>query len=238
MGLRTLAAQVDLLIIVDVLSFSTAVEVATARGACIYPYPTAGGSAHKFAAAHGALLAVSRREMSAERPYSLSPRSLTAIPSGSRLVLPSPNGSTLTTLASNAHLILAGCLRNARAVARCARLRTTIGVIAAGELRPDGSRRCAVEDLVGAGAILSHFAPELRSPEAEAAVAAFERVADRLPEYVALSTSGRELTELGFADDVALAAELDVSDNVPAFGRAGAYVSQARSSSRNVSGQA
>ncbi|HKX30067.1 MAG TPA: hypothetical protein VJ302_20425, partial [Blastocatellia bacterium] len=37
-GASLLAPISDLLIIVDVLSFSTAVEIATARGAVIYPY--------------------------------------------------------------------------------------------------------------------------------------------------------------------------------------------------------
>ena len=137
-GLRTLAPGVDLLIIVDVLSFSTAVEVATARGAAVYPYPVADTSAQAFANEQRAVLAVNRRNMSGERPYSLSPRSLAEITPGTRVVLPSPNGSTLTTLASKTHLILAGCLRNARAVARWASVRNAIGVIAAGELRPDG----------------------------------------------------------------------------------------------------
>ena len=225
-GLRTLAPGVDLLIIVDVLSFSTAVEVATARGAGVYPYPAADASAQAFADKHGAVLAVNRRDMSGERPYSLSPQSLADIASGTRVVMPSPNGSTLTTLASKTHLILAGCLRNARAVARWANVRTAIGVIAAGELRPDNSLRFAVEDLVGAGAILSHFPAETRSPEGEIAVAAFERFANDLPGHLAQSASGRELAELGFADDVAMAAELDVSDSVPVFVQPGLYAAE------------
>jgi 2-phosphosulfolactate phosphatase len=226
-GLRVLAPSVDLLIIVDVLSFTTAVEVATARGAWVFPYPLRDQSAADFAAEHHAILAANRREVSAERPYSLSPRSLATIPAGTRLVLPSPNGSTLTTLASKTHLILAGCLRNARAVAKWAGVRSTIGVIAAGEVRPDGSLRYAIEDLLGAGAILSHFPVEARSPEAEVAVAAFERFADDLPRRLADCASARELAAMGFAEDVAFAAELDVSNSVPTFLLGGVYAAEA-----------
>jgi 2-phosphosulfolactate phosphatase len=226
-GLRTLEPDVGLLVIVDVLSFTTAVEVATSRGARVYPYPMRDRSAIDFAAQHHAVLAINRHEMSAERPYSLSPRSLTRIPHGTSLVLPSPNGSTLTTLAAKTHLIVAGCLRNARAVAKWARVRDTVGVIASGEVRKDGSLRFAIEDLLGAGAILSHFPAEARSPEADVAVAAFQRFADNLPRHLAECASGRELAAMGFADDVTMAAELDVSDSVPILLQGGVYAAEA-----------
>jgi 2-phosphosulfolactate phosphatase len=184
-------------------------------------------SAINFANEHHAVLAANRHEMSPERPYSLSPRSLTTVPPGTALVLPSPNGSTLTTLASRTHLIVAGCLRNARAVAQWARVRDTVGVIASGEVRRDGSLRFAIEDLLGAGAILSHFPAEARSPEADVAVAAFQRFADNLPGHLAQCASGRELAAIGFADDVTMAADLDVSDSVPILLEGGVYVAEA-----------
>ena len=102
-----------------------------------------------FAASHDARVAGMRDDTSA---YSLSPHSLLAIPPGTRLVLPSPNGSTLS-LTTGATPTFAGCLRNARAVAEAAhRIGPRVAVIAAGERwRDDGSLRPCFEDQAGAG---------------------------------------------------------------------------------------
>jgi len=131
-GARALAPSVNVLVIVDVLSFTTAVEVAVARGARVYPYRYRDDSAAAFAKRVRATLAVDRRRVSVEEPYSLSPASLAGIPAETSLVLPSPNGSAISTLAAEfGRPILAGCLRNAAAVARAARaLGEAIGVIA------------------------------------------------------------------------------------------------------------
>jgi 2-phosphosulfolactate phosphatase len=227
-GLRALAPAVDVLVLVDVLSFTTAVEVAVGRGAWVYPYPVRDGTAAAFAARLGGVLALDRQHATVDRPYSLSPVSLSALPPGTRLVLPSPNGSALTALAADLHhLILAGCLRNARAVATAAQaLGGPVGLIAAGERWPDRTLRFAVEDLLGAGAILSHFPPEARSPEAELAVVAFRQAVADLPRYLHNCGSGRELAALGFADDVTVATELNVSTVVPRL-QQGVYVQDA-----------
>ncbi len=213
-GIEAIAPASDVVLITDVLSFSTCVAVATARGALVYPF--AGAGAAEFAQSRGAHLAAHDRQSAA---YSLSPRSLLALPAGSRLVLPSANGSPLTLAARAAApeaVIMAGCWRNARAVASAAaRLGRRIAIIAAGERWPaDGSLRPAVEDLMGAGAIIDHL-PGSRSPEAEIAVAAFQAAQPDLPGFLARSSSGRELIERGFAEDVALAAELDADACVP-----------------------
>jgi len=81
----------DAVVIVDVFSFSTAVDIALSRGASVLPYRWKDGSASRFARDHGALLAESR---TVGGPYSLSPDSLLSVPPGTRLVIPSPNGST------------------------------------------------------------------------------------------------------------------------------------------------
>src|SRR4051812_11920239 len=98
-GLRALAPYVSVIVIVDVLSFTTAVSVAVERGAIVYPHRWHDESALIRANELGAVLAVSRAHVSAESPYSLSPSSLRTIPEGTMLVLPSPNGATLSEVA-------------------------------------------------------------------------------------------------------------------------------------------
>jgi 2-phosphosulfolactate phosphatase len=88
-GLRELAPISDVVVIVDVLSFTTAVEIATARGAMIFPYPLRGEAAASYADSVKAALASADRLVG----FSLSPASLRTLPAGYRLVLPSPNGS-------------------------------------------------------------------------------------------------------------------------------------------------
>ena len=86
-----------------------------------------------------------------------------------------------------------------------------IGVVPAGERWGDGSLRPAYEDLVGAGAVVDRLAeqdPGLRlTPEAEAAALAFRalRPLEQCP-------SGAELVEKGYAEDVRIAGEVDVTD--------------------------
>jgi 2-phosphosulfolactate phosphatase len=206
-GAVLLARACRVVVVVDVLRFTTAVEVAVARGAVVVPRPWPGRGTH-----------------------SLSPASLLGVPAGTRVELASPNGAMVTLAAAEAGaIVLAGCLRNASAVAAAARaIGGPVGVVAAGERRGDGSLRPAVEDLVGAGAVL-HGAGAVRhtagpggngagggpSPEARAAVAAFVDAAVDLPGLLAGCVSGRELAARGHVADLAPAAEHDVSTAVP-----------------------
>jgi 2-phosphosulfolactate phosphatase len=218
-GVARLAPVSDVVIIVDVLSFSTCVEIATARGALVFPYRWRDASAVEFAKSIGAELAGIQR---GGGRYSLSPTSLVSVAQNTRLVLPSPNGSTLT-LKTGATPTLAGCLRNCRAVAQGAmQYGRRVAVIAAGERWPDGSLRPAVEDLVGAGAVISHLHGS-HSPEAHAALASYQSACRVLGGILKHCGSGQELMARGFEDDVRLAAELDVSECVPVCVQ-GAYV--------------
>ena len=210
-GVASLAPISDVVIIVDVLSFSTSVEIAVNRGAIVFPYRWRDDRAVDYAASVDAVLAGSR----AHSGYSLSPQSLMNIPNGARIVLPSPNGATLT-LASKPTPVIAGCLRNARAVALAAsRYGRKVAVIAAGERwRDDASLRPSFEDLVGAGAIINWLAGA-KSPEATAAAAAFREAEPELVDVLTHCGSGKELIAQGFASDVILASELNVSECVP-----------------------
>src|SRR5262245_40550045 len=92
-GVSQLSPISDVVVIVDVLSFSTCVEIVTNQGGVVFPYRGKKETAATFAASVGAELVDFKRTTTA---YSLSPQSLIAIPRGTRLVLPSLNGSTLT----------------------------------------------------------------------------------------------------------------------------------------------
>lgn len=99
-------------VVVDVLRFTTAVEVAVTRGVAVYPYRWRDATAVDFAESAHAVLADGRDPAGP----SLSPSSMDALPPGASVVLPSPNGSTCAILASEAGAqVVAGCLRNAAA---------------------------------------------------------------------------------------------------------------------------
>lgn len=154
-GLARLRHGSDAVVIVDVLSFSTALEAACGRGVTVFPYRwREEARARAFAQEHGALLARPREEGG----LSLSPPTLEGLLPGARLVLPSPNGATLATLAGDGPVYAAG-LRNARAVALAAqRHGPRVAVIAAGErYEDDDSLRPALEDWIGAGAVARHL---------------------------------------------------------------------------------
>jgi 2-phosphosulfolactate phosphatase len=223
-GVAVLAPISQAVIVVDVLSFSTSVDIAVHQGATVFPYRWKDARAADFAASVHAELAGPERT---KDRTSLSPASLRHVQPGTRIVLPSPNGATLA-LAAKPAPVLAGCLRNAQAVALAAQqYGPRIAVIAAGERWGDGgSLRPAFEDLIGAGAIISYLSGR-PSPEAVSAVAAFREARLKLGEYLYQCSSGKELIERGFSEDVSLASQLNVSNSAPifidaAFVRAGA----------------
>ena len=220
LGLRETAKVV---VIVDVLSFSTAVDIAVGRGAMIVPFPLGSGEAAAIAArASGAILANPKRAGGGQ--YSLSPASLQTIPAGTKLLLPSPNGSKLS-LACGRAIVFAGCLRNAAAVAAAALEAANgadIAVIPAGERwRGDDSLRPAIEDWLGAGAILEALGLPLTA-EARVARDAFRSAGDDLAATIRDGVSGRELIGWGFAEDVELAVQPNVSTCAPRL-RNGCY---------------
>jgi len=188
------------------------VEVATSRGAVVLPYRWRDATTVIYAEQQQAILADEHRRT--ER-YSLSPASLSDIAPGTRLVLPSLNGATLSLRAEEFSPTVAGCFRNARAVAAFACSQgKPVTVIACGERWADGSLRPCWEDLAGAGAVIAEL-PGTRSPEAEAACQVFRNAKGDLPRTLRVCSSGRELMERGFAADVELAGALDASSCVP-----------------------
>jgi 2-phosphosulfolactate phosphatase len=220
-GAHALGGPGAALVIVDVLSFSTAVTIAAGRGTAVYPHPWPAPGIGAFAAAHDAAVALPRQQASPSHPWSLSPASLAGGPLPPRLVLPSPNGSAIAAAAASGP-ILAGCLRNATAIARWLERHgfgtpgRPAAIIAAGERWPGGELRPALEDLLGAGAIIAALVPQAtRSPEAAAAQALWEACRHQAGELLATCASGQELTAAGCAADITLAARHDAEDTVP-----------------------
>ncbi len=232
-----LAARADVAVVVDVLSFSTAVTIAVERGMKVYPCREVGSRAEAFAAERDAALAVGRARTTTDGggPVvpSLSPAGMLACTPAERLVLPSPNGAAVATALKEAGGDVAvGCLRNGAAVARWLAWALvndrSVVVVAAGERwAQDGSLRPSLEDQLGAGAILSGVVArgfgERMSPEARAAADLFDVARSTLHERLLDSVSGRELVSRGFREDVNVAAEVDASVVVPVMND-GAFV--------------
>ena len=228
-GAAVVAAGADVAVVVDVLSFTTTLSVAVDRGVEVFPYRWRDESAVRFARDRDATLAVGRLEARhADGParVTLSPRTIRDAEGLARLVLPSPNGSALCAdLTDRGARVVGACLRNRTAVARLLheRLRAdpdaVVAVVPAGERwTTDGSLRPGLEDLWGAGAVLAaleDLGGTGLSGEARAAAAAFRAARPALAASLEECSSGRELVEAGYRDDVAVAAELDVSTTVP-----------------------
>lgn len=216
-----LAGGVEVVVVVDVLSFTTTVTIAVDRGTRVHPFAWRAAAAAERAREVDAVCAVGRTAAGPGQ-ISLSPASILAAPPPERLVLPSPNGSAICqALADGGAQVIAASLRNAGAVGRWLAVQPgPVGLVAAGERWPDdGSLRPAVEDLWGSGAVLDALVaqqPEAPvSPEAAVSRTAFRAVRADLPAQLAACASGVELIRKGFAADVAIAAEHDVSPVVP-----------------------
>jgi 2-phosphosulfolactate phosphatase len=249
-GLESLlGGGVRTIVIVDVLRFSTAVDVACGRGAAVTPFGGSATEAVVEATRRSAVLAGGTPRGGDTTVPSLSPVSLRNLTPADHIVLPSFDGGLLACRAADAGVaVLAGCLRNAAAVAG-AITDFPAGVVAAGERWVDGSLRVAVEDAWGAGAIIRGLSPpdgldpglglfamfsealggepqapagrsRILSPEAAWAAANLPR---DLPALLPKTASGRELTEAGWSLDIEVAAALDVSRTVPTLDAQGTF---------------
>lgn len=132
----------------------------------------------------------------------------------------SRNGAAVAAAASPDATVLIGGIRNASAVARAVQTiqerrqaRTSVAVIAAGEADAEGTLRFAVEDQLGAGAILlalSDRGIDHTAPDAAVAAEGFRALRGALRHMIAASGSGREL-----AGGVAATARIEASGLVP-----------------------
>ncbi|GGM41544.1 2-phosphosulfolactate phosphatase [Microbacterium saperdae] len=126
------------------------------------------------------------------------------------------------TAAAGGATVLVGGLRNASAVARTVQAvqeqrqaRTSVALIAAGERDGSNDLRFAVEDHLGAGAIiaaLTDLGIDHTAPDAAVAAEGFRALRRALGHLVSASGSGRDTTD---TDAVAAASRLDAVSAVP-----------------------
>jgi 2-phosphosulfolactate phosphatase len=181
-GADAIARDVDVIVVVDVLSFGTTVDLAVSQGAEV-------------------------------------------VANGSRVV---------AALSGYGAAVVVASLRNRTAVAAWVLAqqgdkgdRFFVAIIAAGEQRDDGTTRFAVEDLLGAGAVIDALAEvgvDYCSPESAAAAAAFTGLRNATGHLIGASASGRELAGEGYRGDIDLAIEVDVSSTVPVLDDNGVLV--------------
>lgn len=228
-GARLAARRGDVVVIVDVLSFSTSVVLTTAQGATALSYSAAeldemGGRERAAALLNAEIVAKDRAATTAR--FSLSPASLSTITVGDRLIFTSLNGAACTSAAAKAPFVLIGALTNATAVAGTVHDLLRDGVSPRCTIVPCGERwtsvsdepdslRPSLEDLLGAGAIVNALAHIRPSAEAELAAAVYQAWSTRVPDALRRCISGRELVEKGFQNDIELAASLDSTAAVP-----------------------
>jgi 2-phosphosulfolactate phosphatase len=220
-GAAAATARGDVLVVVDTLSFSTAVATALHRGVTVYPCRP--GDEGRLEEQVGAEAVVRRQDVPSKGRFSLSPTTFLSSESGARVALGSPNGAACCVAARAAPCVVVGSPVNARAVARFVSARLAGGgqavtVLACGErwsTPVDGEDlRLAVEDWLGAGAILLHLGLD-KSPEAQVCEAAFRGVEGRLEGVLLNCGSGVELCQKGYEADVLHASRLDLYEVVP-----------------------
>ena len=111
-GVQRAVERKDVLVIVDVLSFSTAVATAVHYGGLIYPCAQDEDSA-ALAQYIGGEAAVHRRDVPLKGRFSLSPVTYKNIEHGTKVVLASPNGATCSRYAGQVPYLFVGALVNA-----------------------------------------------------------------------------------------------------------------------------
>jgi 2-phosphosulfolactate phosphatase len=228
-GAALAAERGDVVVVVDVMSFSTALSIAVARDFTCLVYTDAeieqlGGPA--LAAIRLGARPLGARAKAAPGQPSLSPASVLAADPGQRVVISSLNGASVVAAAAGASALLIGSLRNATPCARAAAhlLGTTragrITVVACGEqwssVAPDASgiRPCA-EDWLGAGAVCAVLAELGYSLSAEARLAAATWSTELGFGDLSDCVSARELRSAGYGADVELALQVDTDEKVP-----------------------
>jgi 2-phosphosulfolactate phosphatase len=141
-----------------------------------------------------------------------SPGAFGAEHRGRAVFMSTTNGTRALIAAREAKLLLTGAIVNASAVARVlGESGLDVTLLCAGT-----NGRVAMEDVIGAGAVISAIQGEvtLESDVARMAVRLFRGAGDDLAEVLAEGDGGRNVLSAGLAEDIAFAARLDRFDEV------------------------
>lgn len=215
-GLQAALARGDVPVIVDVLRFSSTVTTAVANGFTVIPAPTA-EEARRLT-----------DETGAER-RSLSPLDYVDPRDPGEVVLASPNGAALASSIPRDVDGYFACFLNARAAGR--RLDAIahgrgagIALVAAGEVAEGQeadlrTRRFAIEDHLGCGAILDSLSMDL-DDAAGACLEDWRTSKHRLAKLIAESPSGAYLASHSRAADLVHCLQQSIYDALPVI-RAG-----------------
>jgi len=212
----------DLIIMVDVLRYSSSTVSALANGAkAVIPAGTM-KEACRLRELHSDFLLVGERKGRKPRGFDLGNSPLEfvrEVVEGRTLVMTTTSGTAALIRCRGAEHVLVGAFLNAGAVAEKAveivgRSGVDVSFVLAGE-----RGLFSLEDFLCAGAIASKFPAGGFdfSDKALAAVLSFEHVRDALGEYVMKSRHARHLVELGFEKDIEFSCKLDHSGVVPVF---------------------
>ncbi len=217
---KRLVGQV--VVVIDTLRATTSIPCAVARGAIVEPVASVAAAKR----ARGRRVYIAGERGGKRLPgfdFGNSPVELMdAELAGYKLVLTTTNGTGAIARSRGAKAIFVGAVVNARAIARAVEKRVgqaELVLVCAG--RTTG---VALEDLVGAGAIIDALLPgepDVRAltDGARISLELFRRERSRLQDFLIECESGRNLVRLGAEADVAFCARLDALDVAPVLVR-------------------
>ncbi len=223
-GVQQAVRRGDIIIVVDVLSFSTSVAIAVKNSAFIFPAKS-DEDAMNLKDQFRTEISVKRNEVPSKGKFSLSPATYYEIEPETKITLLSPNGATCTRQIDNSRSVFCGALVNCSTVAEAAfneavKQNNNITVVACGE-RLKGSDdiykiRMAVEDYLGAGAILSKI-PLPKTAESIVCENAYGKLANHVPDLIWKCESGVELRAMNFGNDIHIATNLNSIPVAPIY---------------------
>ncbi len=212
-GLSYYGAFYAAIVVVDVLTFCTTVDIAISKDSTIIPTALEDDSLLRpLAEKQNAILAGKRGNIG----ITLSPASMQSLQPKQKILLPSLNGSPLINLASKfTKPVFTGCLRNSEALAKLLMKKHYFPIlfVAAGEKFPNRTLRPSIEDYWGVGSILALLNGE-KTMEAQCAEKSFDFVSHNLKKALIASESGQELCTHGYQEDVEVAADFNASNRV------------------------